>query len=268
MKPISKTAFYCCGVRMEDAARPDPVCGDGFAQRFMDEHGHGIYAQFKTFKYPNGSNVTRHRIIDDWLRRELAANPELTVALIGAGFDSRAFRLSGGRWLELDEPQVLDYKEQRLPAAECPNPLQRIPIDFAAERLADKLAPYAGRRPVAVVMEGVIMYLEAEALDRTLTTLRDVFPGHKLVCDLMTRRFFDKYSRPIHDKIRELGAAFSYTVERPEQIFIERGYRLLERISIPLRAAELGAVNIPRLLIRWVMGTLREGYRIHIFQAP
>jgi O-methyltransferase involved in polyketide biosynthesis len=44
-------------------------------------------------------------IIDDLLREELVANPNLTVVIIGAGFDTRAFRLQGGTWIELDEPQ-------------------------------------------------------------------------------------------------------------------------------------------------------------------
>ena len=36
MKPISKTAFYCCGVRMQDAERQKPVCGDNYAKVFMN----------------------------------------------------------------------------------------------------------------------------------------------------------------------------------------------------------------------------------------
>jgi hypothetical protein len=32
MKPISQTAFYCCGVRMQDAESEKPVCGDVFAR--------------------------------------------------------------------------------------------------------------------------------------------------------------------------------------------------------------------------------------------
>jgi len=31
MKPISKTAFYCCGVRMQDAESSNPICGDVYA---------------------------------------------------------------------------------------------------------------------------------------------------------------------------------------------------------------------------------------------
>src|SRR5215510_9037451 len=171
MKPISKTAFYCCGVRMQDAEREQPVCGDSFARTFMNEQGLQILDTFKDETRPNTTNVARHRIIDDLLRQELLADPKLTVVIIGAGFDTRAFRLKGGTWIELDEPQVITYKEGRLPAANSNNELQRIPIDFASESLEQKLAPYSGRSPVTVVIEGVLMYLEEAAIGKLLETL-------------------------------------------------------------------------------------------------
>lgn len=47
MKPISKTAFYCCGVRMLDAKRSNPVCGDVYAEGFMNGDGLRIFEAFK-----------------------------------------------------------------------------------------------------------------------------------------------------------------------------------------------------------------------------
>jgi O-methyltransferase involved in polyketide biosynthesis len=35
VKPVSKTAYYCCGVRALDAAAPSSLCGDRYAERFM-----------------------------------------------------------------------------------------------------------------------------------------------------------------------------------------------------------------------------------------
>src|SRR6476659_5669333 len=103
MKPVSRTAFYCTGVRALDARRPQPACGDQYAGRFMDEDAWRAFEPFRHFTGPNASNATRHRIIDDLLRERLSADRERRIILIGAGFDSRAFRLSGGRWLEVDE---------------------------------------------------------------------------------------------------------------------------------------------------------------------
>src|SRR5262245_51752481 len=117
MKPVSKTAFYCCGVRMQDAERPNPVCGDVHARTFMNDEGLRMFEAFKNETNPNASNVARHRIIDDLLRRAILASPNLQVVIIGAGFDSRAYRIRGGTWIELDEPQVIQYKDERLAAS-------------------------------------------------------------------------------------------------------------------------------------------------------
>lgn len=115
---------------MQDAEKEKSVCQDIYAKDFMDARGLDILTAFQSEKNPNAGNVTRHRIIDDIIRAELLNNPDLQVILIGADFDSRAYRLTGGRWIELDKPQIISYKNERLPIEGCKNKLQRIPIDF------------------------------------------------------------------------------------------------------------------------------------------
>jgi methyltransferase (TIGR00027 family) len=268
MKPISKTAFYCCGVRMRDAEREQPVCGDTYARVFMNEQGLEILEGFKDESRPNSSNVARHRIIDDLLRQELLANPNLTVVIIGAGFDTRAFRLKGGTWIELDEPQVITYKEERLPASTSENELQRIPIDFATDSLEQKLDSSSNRNPVTVVIEGVLMYLEEETIDTLLQTLRRLFPEHKLICDLMTRDFFEKNASTIHEKLTGMGATFKFTIANPEELFVRNGYRQLEKIPIVEKAVLFEAGEIPPDVWQTIQPTLPQGYDIHVFETP
>ena len=268
MKPISKTAFYCCGVRMQDAEREKPVCGDTYAKVFMNEQGLQILETFRDEVRPNMSNVARHRLIDDLLREELLANPNLTVVIIGAGFDTRAFRLKGGTWIELDEPQVITYKEERLPAANSHNELQRISIDFATDSLEQKLAAFSGRSPVTVVIEGVLMYLEEETIDTLLQTLRRLFPEHKLICDLMTRDFFEKNAGTIHEKLTGMGATFKFTIANPEELFVRNGYRQLEKIPIVEKAVLFEAGEIPPDVWQTIQPTLPQGYDIHVFEIP
>jgi len=265
MKPISNTAFYCCGVRMQDAEASMPVCGDMYAKMFMNEDGLRIHEAFKDEVKPNASNVARHRIIDDFLRQELGANHNLQIVLIGAGFDSRAYRLNGGKWVELDEPQIITYKNERLPLADCKNELQRIPIDFSTDSLEQKLSPFSRHTPIVVVIEGVFMYLEEDAIRHLLHTLHRLFTNHKLICDLMSRKFFEKYSRTFHEKIVSIGTAFN-TMDNPDDIFINNGYRLVENFSIVGRAIELGSIRIPKILFHVFLRTLSKGYSVYVFE--
>ncbi|HEX5575638.1 MAG TPA: class I SAM-dependent methyltransferase, partial [Gemmatimonadales bacterium] len=149
-QPVSKTAYYCCGVRALDARASHPVCGDQYAERFMSSDAWTLFERFRGLRAPNASNIVRHRLIDDLLRARLARQPDAAIVIIGAGFDARAFRLPGGRWIELDEPALINLKEARLPAREAPNPLTRVAIRFGSESLEAALAPFRGVTDPAV----------------------------------------------------------------------------------------------------------------------
>ena len=243
------------------------MCGDTFAKVFMNEDGLRILETFKDETSPNASNVARHRIIDDLLRRELLSNPDVSILIVGAGFDSRAYRLNGGTWVELDEPQVITYKNDRLPVSQCQNELHRIPIDFAADSLEEKLSLIARRTPVVVVIEGVFMYLEEEAIKQVLQTLHRLFPRHKLICDLMSRSFFEKYGRTIHEKLTGLGATFRFTADNPEDVFVKSGYERVGRISIVEKSMEFESRTILRILLKTLLRTLARGYSIYVFES-
>lgn len=267
MKPISKTAFYCTGVRALDARKANPACNDQFAERFMDEAAWQAFEPFRKFQGPNISNAARHRIIDDMLRVRLAANPNLRVVIIGAGFDSRAFRLTGGRWLEIDEPQIIAWKEPRLPAAQSPNPLTRVAVDFGAEKLADRLRPFADSEPVAVVIEGVLFYLPESPMRELLQTVKAAYPRGEIFCDVMTKDFFNRYGRPVHEKVRDLGASF-VVPERPiDEIFSETGYRETERVSTTSHVAAQSQMPWFMRLATSLLPGFHSGYTIRVY-AP
>ncbi len=269
MDPIAKTAYYCCGVRMLDARSANPVCGDDLAERFMDADALALFQPFERFKAPNRSNAARHRIIDDLLRARLADQPGLTVVLLGAGFDTRAFRLSGGQWLELDQAPLIHLKEAVLPATDAPNPLTRVAVDFARNALPDILSAHCpADTPIVVVMEGVSMYLSPDALGGTVAALQQSLPRHTLICDLMTRHFARRYSARLRAQITTLGGDFAELADDPSACLVARGYRSHEPHSIAGRAVALGAVRIPKWVFNTLLRSLRDGYRVHVFDYP
>jgi methyltransferase (TIGR00027 family) len=265
--PISRTAYYTLGVRAWDAAQAKPLCGDSFAARFMSAEAEKIWEQFEEFPRPNASNAARHAIIDELLSAGLAADPKARVVVIGAGFDTRAFRLKGGRWIEVDEPAIISYKESRLPAASAANPLTRVTISFSHESLVDQLAPFAGPEHTHVVIEGVLMYLTQAQRRKLLASLRQLFPHHVVYCDLMRKSFFNRYARPLHQKFVVMGTTFTELSEAPERLFTEAGYQPLGWISIALRAAELRSFGIPPFAVRYFLRTLRKGFCVWKFET-
>jgi methyltransferase (TIGR00027 family) len=267
MKPVSKTAFYCAGVRARDARRPRPVCGDHLAERLMDEEAWRLFEPFADSASTNVINATRHRILDDHLRQRLAEDPRRRVVIVGAGLDTRAFRLPGGRFVEIDEPAVFEWKEPRLPAAECPNQLVRLAIDFETESLAERLARFATPEPVFVVVEGVLLYLGEERMRALLRTIRSLFPRAEVGCEIITAEFLGRFGRAIHDRIRWLGASFHFPALHPAEIFRQEGFDALSHESVAGRAVAAGAMPWWGPFALALSRTFREGYEVWVFSA-
>jgi methyltransferase (TIGR00027 family) len=250
---------------MQDAADENSICHDIYAKEFMDGRGFSILTSFFDEKKPNAGAIARHRIIDDFISQELINQPDIPVILVGAGFDSRAFRLNGGNWIELDEPQVISHKNKRLPVEKSKNKLQRISIDFDKESLEDKLRPFATDQQVIIVFEGVFIYLNEDIIQEMILTLKHLFPRHKLACELMSRTFHKKYFRTIGYKFGELGAGLKYTPKKPSKLFIEAGYQLAEKHSIISKAIEFGSLKQSKILLKTLLNTLENGFSIYIF---
>jgi methyltransferase (TIGR00027 family) len=136
--------------------------------------------------------LTRHRFIDERLRRALARGVEQLV-LLGAGYDSRAYRFAaelGGRPVfEVDFPatsrrkaRILTGRAHTLP----PTDVRRVEIDFETDSLSVRLseAGFKQGRRTFVVWEGVSMYLTRSAVKATLTTIHAITaPRSELAMD-------------------------------------------------------------------------------------
>ncbi len=263
--PVARTAFYCCAVRADDAARPAPVCGDVFAARFLDPGIRLELVPLLSHWAAAASNVARHRLVDDLIRERLAADPELRVILIGAGFDTRAFRLPGGRWFEIDDAALLEFKEERLPAASAPRPLQRLAVDFETTPALDYLTAVAGRDRALIVLEGVSMYLDDATLGRLAAALRTRLPRASLVCDLMTARF-RWFDRTMEWALAHFGAHMADREQHPRALVEAAGYRQQRLLSIVGRAREAHTLFIPGWLFDHLLRELRDGYAVYLFE--
>jgi len=261
----SKTAYYTLGARVADAASRRPILGDSYASKFVDEEATRIWERFKGLRNPNAGNASRHRIIDELVQAELSQQRQARVVVIGAGFDTRAYRLDGGRWLEVDEPVIIEHKNARLPTTEAKNPLERLAIEFGSESLVTRLAPFRETQRTHVIIEGVFMYLTHAQRQELLRALRELFPHHALYCDLMTKTFNETFGRKLHEAIVSLGTSFRDMTDEPQALFSSEGYRAASSTSVTLHAAQRGKLSVPAFLVRMRRSAL-EGYQIWKFE--
>jgi methyltransferase (TIGR00027 family) len=143
--------------------------------------------------------IVRTRFIDQALQRAVA-NGATQVVLLGAGFDSRAYRfadlLGQCRVVEIDAPPTQEYKKRRVLEAlgKLPDHVHYAPIDFAQEAeekntLGDVLNACGLRKDqkTCFIWEGVTMYLPEESVRSVLETVAQYAPGSTLVLDYVNR---------------------------------------------------------------------------------
>lgn len=135
--------------------------------------------------------IVRTRFIDQALQRAVA-NGVTQVVMLGAGFDSRAYRfadlLQHCRVIEIDAPSTQEYKKRRVVEAlgKLPENLIYAPIDFARQSLSDVLNECGLRKDEKsfFIWEGVTMYLPEQSIQSVLETVaQHAPPGSTLVLD-------------------------------------------------------------------------------------
>lgn len=140
--------------------------------------------------------IVRTRFIDQALQRAVA-NGVTLIVMLGAGFDSRAYRfaelLKHCRVIEIDAPPTQEYKKRRVLEAlskealgKLPENLIYAPIDFAQESLSDVLNACGLRKDEKTffIWEGVTMYLAEQSIRSVLETVaQHAPPGSTLVLD-------------------------------------------------------------------------------------
>jgi methyltransferase (TIGR00027 family) len=121
-----------------------------------------------------GMIVARERYIDDFLKARLGEGLD-QVVLLGAGFDTRAYRTPGiekTRVFEVDQPATQADKLERLKKVVDPLPanVTFVPVDFNTQALAERLpaSGYNDQGKTLFIWQGVTYFLTAEGIESTL----------------------------------------------------------------------------------------------------
>ncbi len=131
-----------------------------------------------------GNLLCRTRFIDETLR-EAQRTGIRQVVILGAGLDSRAYRLRDDavHVFEVDHPATQAWKKS-CAMRSCPvEQVTFVPLDFETQNLAEALSSSGFRTGTASIFiwEGVTQYIHAEAVDRTFADLADVSAADSLL---------------------------------------------------------------------------------------
>jgi methyltransferase (TIGR00027 family) len=183
-----------------DAARFVP-----FAKPFLPLAG-PLAARVHGLSGMTGYVLSRHV----WMDEQLVEHRPDEVIVLGAGYDTRARRLPGPRYWEVDHPATASRKRRLSPE----HPAIRVDVDFERQSLSEELlrAGFPGGARTFVVWEGVSMYLTRAALRQTLQTLSAlVGEGSRLVMDAIAA----PDGATVDDHLHRLSAALMPVLGEP-----------------------------------------------------
>jgi methyltransferase (TIGR00027 family) len=209
----SRTARQNALFRALEARRPpsDRVADDPLAIRFLSPEfrvlaeagrvppARRLIESVIDHRWPcvRGGVVARTRLIDEAV---VAAVPGVQqVLILGAGFDSRAYRLKQLRDVtvfEVDHPATQAAKRRILLRGPVPIPasIRFVPVDFGVDDPATELAGrgFVSGAPTLVLWEGVTNYLDAASVDATFRFLASaIAPGSPVLFTYVDRAMLD-----------------------------------------------------------------------------
>jgi len=169
---VSDTALMVAAARARETERPDGVVRDPFAAHLAGERGAALAEKLLHQDWLGIGVGLRCVTIDRMLVEAIHAHGIRTVVLLGAGLDTRPWRLDLPRelrWIEVDFAPILDYKFDLL-ASETPRcRVERMAADLQVASERRRVWAAAGGEPGLILTEGLLLYLPASVTDALAT---------------------------------------------------------------------------------------------------
>lgn len=243
IRHVSDTAFLVAHCRAIESARRDALFRDPLAARLAGEKGRAITESFPFGAMVRWNVAIRTVIIDDFIAASIARGVD-TVLCLGAGLDTRPYRLelpSDLTWIEVDYPDVIALKSDRL-AGESPHcRLERIGLDLAdvsaRRELFSRIEAESSR--ILVLTEGVILYLEERQVASLADDLRSLAKVDGWIVDYVSRESLAYRERAGVKRLTEQ-ARFRFEPANWLDFFAAHGWRVREIRYLPREGVSLG----------------------------
>jgi len=169
---VSDTALLVAACRAMETAIPHGIIHDPFAERLAGARGMAIAKAFPAVEIMRFGVGVRSRFLDALIVEAIGTYSLRTVLILGCGLDSRPWRLDlppDLRWIEVDFPEMLDYKGAVMAGEQPKCRLERIAADLSDSSQRHAVFADAGDAPGLMITEGLLMYLPADTVTALAT---------------------------------------------------------------------------------------------------
>ncbi|HXS35992.1 MAG TPA: SAM-dependent methyltransferase [Flavipsychrobacter sp.] len=241
---VQDTALWVAAFRARESDREDALFKDTLAKKLAGERGDKIvaatpraFAKIMTFVM-----AIRTESIDRLIGIAIDKGID-TVVNLGAGLDTRPYRMklpAQLKWIELDFPNIIDYKSEVLQNEQPVCKLQRIAVnlsdDVAREEVFAKINVES--KKALVITEGVIPYLSNDEAAKLSHSIYQVPAFHFWIQDYRQGDGVRKRPRAVKEML--VNAPFKFTESNPLQFFGRDGWKVSENVYMIEEARKLG----------------------------
>ena len=227
---LGSTACWTASVRALETRREDRLLNDPWAETLAGEIGAGWMAQ----RTPDSVTpiILRTRYFDDFLGRIVREEGIRQIVLLGAGLDTRAYRLD---WpaqttvFELEQRQVLERKQAMLDQAGARPACERRAIGADLTRPWREALLNAGfdpSRPSGWLLEGFLFYLANEHISHLIDGATELATaGSWLGFDIINSSMLASPLTRVWVQMQAtMGALWIGTMDDPETFLAARGW--------------------------------------------
>lgn len=266
IRDISDTALWVALYRAAETEREDALFRDPFAKRLAGERGNRIHESIPETARHAWAFVMRTVLFDAFIERQLAEGVDLVVNL-AAGLDARPYRMSLSpalRWVEVDLPDLIDYKEGILSGEKPVCQLERVRLDLAdvGARRALLARVCEQSKKTLILTEGLIIYLSAEQVGELARDLAAQSSVASWITDLSSPGLLQMMQKQVGPRLDAANAPFKFGPAEGPGYFEAHGFKAAEVRSMFTEAARRKRVPfLMRLFALFPESTGRQGRR-------
>jgi methyltransferase (TIGR00027 family) len=232
LRNVSDTALWVAYFRARESERPDALFHDSFAQRLAGERGFEIANTLPDGNKHDWAWVARTYLFDQFLVREIREGADLVLNL-AAGLDARPYRLqlpASLRWIEVDLPEIVSYKDKILASEKPQCQLERISLDLADVPARRNLFKAIGGRAerILVASEGLLIYFASEEVASLAADLAMASAFQSWIVDLASPGQLRVMQRTTGKRLSEAGASFKFAPAEGPKFFENYGWRAVD----------------------------------------
>jgi len=245
---ISDTARWSAYFRARETERPDALFRDPFARRLAGERG-AMIAKATPFHEENSwSWVARTYAFDDLINQQIRQGVDMVVNL-AAGLDARPYRMplpAPLKWVEVDLPDILDYKEEILADEKPRCELRRVRLDLSEVDARRELFREIGSlaRKALIISEGLLIYLTEEQAAMLAQDLAQPLSFQHWVFDIASPGLLKLLQQRTSADFRSGTAALKFAPTNGPEFFRPHGWETVEVRSMLKTAAQVRRLTL------------------------